>query len=740
MNRRISVIGFFLQRVSCRHLIAGLLLAGSLHAANVEVTLNGLRIELDGETGGILSLEYPKVGRMLSTEAGTASLVDLAFPLGDYVPLRLGTRHAKAEFDVKPDRVVITWPRLAPSRSDVKLPEGSAVASATLAAAPDGRSVILTCRIDNRFDVPIPQILFPDLEGLRPIGPAETTRLTMARGTVTPFTQRRESRHHGAVWWVGSGWHVYEATAYSYGPNAMSWFDYGSLQGGFSVYRRTWRDRDWRRPDILTYVSEREPERMRLCCWQPGAIAPGATWESPEFWLTPHEGGWAKGIEAYRAYIAEVNPPHEIPRRIREGLGYLSIWMSDGYEFVPERAEMRFRDLPAIARDAKAHGIDEMAVWRWCTHLEMPIHHRAVLGTAEEWLAAVKECRAIGVNVAGALGIHLLRYDQLPRYGVKYTARNAWNFHHDLIPNFNPSYLRGQPFDHAGQTVPPSNKLWQDDVVASVGEWIDRGLTSFTWDVYGGGGPDGPLSSRYEDYIGLIETTQRFRAHAKKIDPESSFNGETNSTSGLEWDGEALDYTWNWISTQVKEGHLTTTTYEEYVETAPIQNLLRSPRVNCIVESSPVALRKEFADGVYINFLLRKPDGENGSAILGEKPLLSPAVKQAAARRRQFLPYFTEGTPIGDCLLARPSPLFVRSHVRGRQALVVFVNDGDRPQRSDAAFNLALWLGAGEHRFRRYDADGQTIGEGVLRTEADGLAAFRGGDLAPGAMELVVIE
>jgi hypothetical protein len=90
-----------------------------------------------------------------------------------------------------------------------------------------------------------------------------------------------------------------------------------------------------------------------------------------------------------------MNPPHEVPKRVREGLGYLSIWMSDAHETVPELAAMRYKDLPGIARDAKEHGIDEMAVWRWCHHLEMPIPHRKVLGTAEEWVQAVKEAAPI---------------------------------------------------------------------------------------------------------------------------------------------------------------------------------------------------------------------------------------------------------------------------------------------------------------------------------------------------------
>src|SRR5262249_44626856 len=154
----------------------------------------------------------------------------------------------------------------------------------------------------------------------------------------------------------------------------------------------------------------------------------------------------------------------------------------------------------------------------------------------------------------------------------------------------------------------------------------------------------------------------------------------------------------------------TTTDYVEYVEAAPILNVLRSPRVNYNIEFSPLAVKKGFADGAYLNFLLRKPDGENGSSILSEKPALSPVVKRVAARRKQFLTFFTEGVHIGDCILAEASALFVRSHVHNNRAVIVVLNDGNRPRADDVSLNLSLWLSGDVHRVNRYDADGQITG------------------------------
>jgi hypothetical protein len=198
-------------------LISALLwsLLASGHAAARKITLNGLEIGIDENNGGIVSLRYPQVGEILATESESAGLLDLAFPLADYVPMRLATRFSRAVIEESARGLTITWPELAPSRTHVKLPPGSAWVRVTLAPAPDGRSVLLRCRIENKFQQPLRQILFPDFLGLRVLGSPEATKLTMARGSVTPFTQRRESRHHTAFWPVDSGWHVYEATAYS---------------------------------------------------------------------------------------------------------------------------------------------------------------------------------------------------------------------------------------------------------------------------------------------------------------------------------------------------------------------------------------------------------------------------------------------------------------------------------------------------------------------------------------------
>ena len=57
----------------------------------------------------------------------------------------------------------------------------------TFKAAPDGRSVIVSCHLRNEGQGTISQVLFPDLQGLRPTDDPDVMELRMALGAVNPF-------------------------------------------------------------------------------------------------------------------------------------------------------------------------------------------------------------------------------------------------------------------------------------------------------------------------------------------------------------------------------------------------------------------------------------------------------------------------------------------------------------------------------------------------------------------------
>jgi hypothetical protein len=225
----------------------------------------------------------------------------------------------------------------------------------------------------------------------------------------------------------------------------------------------------------------------------------------------------------------------------------------------------------------------------------------------------------------------------------------------------------------------PHNKNYHADVSAAFKEWMDRGITSWSWDqVYA----DKPGTGGLTDLLLDVRKMQREK------DPEASFSGE--QVTHMEWDHGLLDYTWNWI---------------DYIDAGPMTNAYRTPRLNCNIEDSPRIVKAGFLDNMFLNVMPRKPDQPNGTALISERPELSKALKEVAHLRQGFLPYLTEGTFIGDSVLSEPCSVTVRGYVRAgkpgmgdqpyahRSQLLVFVMN-NQPQPAEVKFKtqLDLWL------------------------------------------------
>ena len=135
---------------------------------------------------------------------------------------------------------------------------------------------------------------------------------------------------------------------------AARWMDFGGLNGGFSLFPRRW---GWD-PEIPVMLQHSEvEEKIRLMYLHSTMIRPGEKWESGEFWLTPHIGGWAKGIEPYRAWAqAHFNREYPVPQHVRDGLGFRTVWMSQYQPNDPQDTVYRFSDLPGLAEKARSTG------------------------------------------------------------------------------------------------------------------------------------------------------------------------------------------------------------------------------------------------------------------------------------------------------------------------------------------------------------------------------------------------
>jgi hypothetical protein len=678
-----------MPRTSCNILIELLCItllstvAGGAEENRFKININGMDLWFDRQTGSLEYLASPATGVLLDGTQQRSGLLDVAYPTKEFTPLRLASRFSKAQLLRDGNALTIEWETLGPSRSIFPLSEGRVSARVTVRPARDGRTVILSCQIENHSNTPIPQVLFPDLWGLTPSNGVGGTELRLARGVIHPFTVPFRPPESAPPYYDRVGWKEYPAEGGYYSQNALRWLDFGGLWGGLSVFQRKWRTED--RPDVLTYRAEHDPMHLRLAWQHKRQIDPGQIWESGEFWLTPHPGGWAKGIEVFRDYVQQVNPPRALPTHIRNGLGFQTIWMLQAPEKDSAKAAFLYKDLPRVAADAVQYGLDELVPWFWNSgYFSMPVHFSKDLGTEKELLEGIKQAETLGVNVAPFFSIHII--GAAGKYGVT-PGHDDWTYHTELIPQFRPYYAH----DLEGTFIDDDNPLWQQDTLATLTDWIKRGMASFSFDQFSYKETPGLKP-------GLINTIEQVRAVAKSKDPQSTFGSE--SCTDLEWDSSLLDYTWNWV---------------DYQDAGPLLSVLRSPRLNCNIDDSPLAVKKCFAEGLYLNVMPSEEDEPNGTALVSERPQLATALKRMAAMHRQFLAYFIEGNALGESVLDQATTAFVRAYQLRDRLLVFVLNDRPEPQQVAVRSDLSLWLPKGsDFEVNYFDEHGKLLRDSSL--------------------------
>lgn len=649
----------------------------------VKAVLNGSEFIFDADTGGLLKLSRPGVGVLIDATKERSSLIDLAYPIPGFEPLRLATRFSQgAQITLTNNGVEIRWERLGPSRSRFAV-AGNVSASVRFTSAPDGQSVILSASVHNRSTNAVRQILFPDLMGLIPVGGVAQTFLRTSLNASLPFLTLATSEDRLSAQYLsdaGSFSEEFQSGDF-FSTMGLRWLDYGGLKGGFSLFERRW---GFDAPiTVRLHLSEVE-EKLRLLCRTDVTLTPGGKWESGEFWLTPHTGGWAKGIEPFRQWVKQnYKRAFPLPKHVRDGIGFRTVWMSQFQGNDPQDAIFTFKELPALAKEAAAHGLDEMVLWGWHAAFELPLPPPySHLGTEQDMVAAVKACRALGVNVVPFISVVQANAATAPRYGL-HVGNNSYTYHTEFVPRRNPPYASA----YACVGIPPSNPLWQAEVLHSCRKLVDLGVTSLSWDQYWTTTAETP---------NMQTLTTGIREYARQRDPEATFSGE--ELRSIEIDSAYLDYTWNWGG---------------YRDCRALTSVLPTPRVNVCVSQSPLVVKKAFADNLYLNVFPRKKESVNGSGRIESYPELSRALTQCAKLKKQFLPYFTEGKMIGDCILSETCPgIHTTAYVLSDRLLMVLINEAG-PREISFQGDLAPWLGddAKTRRVKAYNADGESLSE-----------------------------
>lgn len=643
-------------------------------------SVNGLEFTIDKDTGNLLKLAPEGMDAFIESAPAGASLLDVACPIEVFEPLRAATRGSSGvEIVSEAGGVTLRWPALALSRALFDI-GGPIQASVSIRPDEDGRSVLLKCRIENHSGTKMGQVLFPDFTGLQPFAGKEDTYLRSGGFSMRPFLDlglRKDMR-----WYAPDGRNTAEYKGGSaFDPMIMRWIDYGSHVGGLSIYPKVWAGYPYTRVRIH-YVEAADTYRMMQVHEVP--IEPGGAWESPEYCLTPHAGGWAKGIGPYREWVRDhVDRYVPVPEPIRRGLGFRSVWMCKGFPADTEHdVAYRFSDLPDLAREAKEHGLVELVAWFWQEGFQLPLPDPYPhLGTPEDLAEAARACKALGVNLSLFVSCLSLSEPSISRYGFP-NPTEGYNYHPEFVPMLNPAYASRR----ATVISDVSSALWQEDVLASCLKIVRSYTPCLAWDQVMCDPNTGELYRIFE----------QVRAAARKIDPDATLAGE--SATSIEKDADLLDYTWNWL---------------EYRPLEAFTASFPAPRLNVNVNREPLPVKLAFADSLFINAMPSRPDDANATARLTDYPRLSHALKVCAARREQFIDYFLDGELIGDGLLkASVEGVHVCAYVLPDRVMMVIVNTG-RDAPIALACDLASWLESPSNTYqvRRYQEDGQLAGE-----------------------------
>jgi len=309
-----------------------------------------------------------------------------------------------------------------------------------------GRSVILTCEITNDSGTSIPQVLFPDFAGLIPFAGEQNTRFRLAPFVIEPFEMLKPDPvivpfYGFGKYERGNGWMEFKSGKYKdFSQKLVDRLDFGDVKNGFSIYARRWPSED---PNVsmMLHLSEID-HKLRLLFAHNIEIAPGEKWQSDEYWLTPHQHGWAEGIQPFRKWVQQnLHRRFEFPKHIKNGMGFRTLWMSKGR---PEDREhdvlYSYKDLPEIAKESIDHGLNELVPWFWCNGFQLPFTTVNSLGSRQELTDAIAECRELGVNVSLFISVLYLNNPSAAKYGLTPSREMAWTYHPELIPRLNPHY------------------------------------------------------------------------------------------------------------------------------------------------------------------------------------------------------------------------------------------------------------------------------------------------------------
>ncbi len=198
------------------------------------------------------------------------------------------------------------------------------------------------------------------------------------------------------------------------GTLSMSWFDIYNSDGGiyYGVHN----------PDIDPVILEcgtygKKSVGLNLASNYPVRVNSGEAYTTPPTHLIFHDGDWHKGAQIYRAFRYPLVHKCEnvVPSWAKDSVG-----LSAHYDFKIQDGTWyhTYKDIPQMARDSLAMGIDHMLFAGW--HKDgfdngYPLYYTDPdLGTEEEFIDGIRQAKDMGVHISlyENSQLYSLRYDK----------------------------------------------------------------------------------------------------------------------------------------------------------------------------------------------------------------------------------------------------------------------------------------------------------------------------------------
>jgi len=677
--------------------------------------LGCLRVRVNLETGGILGLVNQETGTVyLDCESEMAGPIDMAQPLTDFEPFRRGSKYGSTpQISDEEGTLRIHWDNVAGSLRGFQL-DGAVSVTVTLSVE-ENNDVILRANVSNQTREPIRQVLFPFLPGLLPFCGEKETHTRTLWHNIAPFPYlknlarfAKNFRKDRSAWWSFSKYNSNEMGGSS--VYKSRWVNYGGLKEGLSLHHQKWSYDPY--CDMFQSLSP-DGKSFCLCFEHRVDIAAGEEWDSGNFCLTPHRGGWVEGLEAYEKWISE-HQKREFPlsKSVKEGLGMRTVWMCDQHPQDPKDVMWKMTDLPDIAREAKEYGLTGIHMWQWQDQFVLPLPPPLeTVGTEDEMAEAAKQCNDLNVRLIPMIEWSSLNKESLEAHGQKYDENGAtsWMGHHDMVPRFNPYYSAGG----WGSVTPIdcNNERFLGEVLTSWKKLIDMDAGSIFWDQFWS------TSKEPNHYTTAIQGVRM----AKEKDPDSLFIVEDfHNPEGVSDIADLFDAT-----------HFAQDT-EAYL------HAFRDCRPYWLIDQNRISqLKKLFANNMFFEVGPTSHKIVTGSDTIHEHPELAAALAECNTLRQQFLPFFTDGTLVGDCVLNEHSKCFhVAAHTLGQELLVFVVNlDEEERATEELTFNVADWLNVNNgYQSTQYNPHGDVVN----KQAHEGDALSKGFILSP--LEISVLK